>query len=215
MTFYKPQNLTNTIEFNEDEEKFIDSIPKDYNDAWDGKLDDLDIPNAKKTRDELKLEIKNKLEGIQEPFCIYCGVHFEIVGVPEREHIAPKSKHPEFVFKPKNLALACHFCNGSSKKHNKETIEEKNEKYDSCVFNIIHPYMDKYEDHLEFNDNATDVIISPKNGSPKGKATIDMFGLIEPMQSALRAGAILRESKKLKVDEEKILDQIRTNKYLG
>ncbi|MCH8261505.1 MAG: HNH endonuclease [Proteobacteria bacterium] len=213
MKFFKFQNLRGSIKYSVDEISFIKRIPKNYKSAWDGNLKDLSIDNGEKVRNKLKKSIKIKINTIQEPFCIYCGIHFDIVGVSEREHIAPKGKHPEFVFIEKNLALACHYCNGSSKKHDKETIEVKRQQYKDCTFNIIHPYFDEYHKELDFAFESGNLILAPLNNSKKGLVNIAMFDLNGPIQSALRGGQILREKQVQKKDLEELIKEIRQNKY--
>ena len=214
MSFFKFQNISGSIIYTDDEQKFIEQIPADYKKAWDGDLKDINIEDGKKIRDQLKLDIKERINEIQEPFCIYCGIHFDIVGISEREHIAPKGHHPEYVFVNDNLALACHYCNGSSKKHTKDTILIKGDNYKDCEFSIIHPFYDKYEEEIEFSFKDADLVLSPKNGSSKGFVTIKMFELDGVRQTGLRGGAILRDSMKQGVEAEVLIRQIRENKYL-
>ncbi len=203
---FKYQNLNNVFEFSDDENTFISSISPLDGSEWAGKIFKGEY-GARKKRDELKTSIKTKLLQIQGEYCIFCGIHFSIVGTAQREHIAYKGKYGQFVFTPKNLALACAYCNGFEKKSTKDTVSKLDNDYDNCEFSIVHPYFDDYKEHLQFEyeNGEKRVIIRIKNDSEKGENTINIFGLDEPIKAKFIAAA--------KMIEYVILDSIEADKF--
>lgn len=143
---------------------------------WDGhKWDKPPTENISK----IISNIRKQLESCQT-VCSYCGLMLYGTSKGEIEHIAAKAttyRHPEFTFTLKNLTLSCHWCNTSEKKGTKETILVKRKIYSKCEFNIVHPYFDDPDDHYEWTDNHTEVLIQVKNNSKKAKLSIEMFGL--------------------------------------
>lgn len=220
MNLFKLQQLTKVFRLKKVQRVFIDLIPLDYHDSWDGDLQDLiddgTLPaNARTIRNEIKKDIKTKLLNIQGENCIYCGIHFEIVGTPEREHIAPKGDYPEFTWINRNIALACHYCNGFEKKSTTDVVSKRNANYVSSVFTIVHPYFDIIKKHIALAFTGADVLISPVDDSPQGLAHIALFELDKPMQNALRGAAYLRQKEinKLGKKQLKQYKKIRLKKY--
>ena len=146
-TGFKLKQLTRILKYNKKELAFIESLKPFNGDEWDGELMRVSA-TAKQKRDNIKIKIKKALQKIQGNNCVYCGWSFEIVGVSEREHIAPKGRYNSFVFEPYNLALACHYCNGSSKKGIENTISKPDIKYKKCTFKIVHPYFHDINKHI-------------------------------------------------------------------
>lgn len=220
MNLLKFQQIKKVYRLKKTEGDFLRLIPSTYKKAWDNKLSDLVkagvLPaNAKNQRDNIKKRIKDKLLKIQGPYCIYCGLHFSVVGTAQREHIADKNRYPEFTFTNKNLALACPYCNGFEKKSAQNVVSKKKKVYKNCEFSIIHPYFDNVEDHLEMTFDGANIAISEKNNSSKGKATIKIFKLMEFAQAAVRGGAYLRqqELQKLSSKAVSVSNAIVVNKY--
>lgn len=214
------QSIKKVYRLNKVDKDFIQLIPLTYKHSWDGKLIDLigngTLPaNAKKKRDGIKKAIKSKLLAIQGQYCIYCGIHFDIVGTAQREHIAHKDKYPQFTFVNRNIALACAYCNGFEKKSTQNTISVLRTNYKDCEFSIVHPYFDNFNDHIGLAFNTANVIISEKNNSQKGRNTIAMFKLNNIQQSALRGAAYMRskELKKLSPRAQKLSKAITLRKY--
>lgn len=83
--------------------------------------------------------------------CVYCRMRVSMATeFLHREHIVPKSPHPQWMFLPKNLCVACQKCN--TYKSDKETLMDPNTvnyPNHSDGFKIIHPFFDKYSDHIE------------------------------------------------------------------
>lgn len=148
---------------------------------------------------DIKMKIRQQLESSQT-VCSYCGLKLGGTSKGEVEHIAPKSKsrHPDFTFTLKNLTFACHLCNFSDKKGQKEVVSVKKKTYLNCGFLLVHPYFDNPNDHYEWTDNLLEILIQAKNNSPKGLFSIDLFDLASPRMNELRAQEVIYEKLKLK-----------------
>lgn len=129
--------------------------------SWDSKK--KYIKSFKKNLREDMYEKQNKL-------CAYCRIHVPLACVPmHREHIVYKDEHPQWMFLPENLCVACPTCNEF--KGTDEVLEApKTKTYpkSSAGFKIIHPLYDKYSDHIEL---VGDVLYKGK--SKKGVFTIN------------------------------------------
>ena len=123
--------------------------------------------------------ITSQLDSIQNQKCCYCGLQLWETGRGEIEHIAPKASrqkaYPEFTFTKQNLALSCEYCNGSSKKGETDIIFRYNAKYSDCEFKLVHPYFDNPNQHYQWINYETKIMISHKTW--KGKYSIILFGL--------------------------------------
>lgn len=115
------------------------------------------------------------LLSVQSGKCCYCGNKLNVTSAQKVDHIAPKSKHPEYTFYPTNLALSCDKCNGPGHKHVWDTISIKNTSYEEHVFLIVHPYFDDPQDHYGFVSTGSEILIQHK--SDKGKITIEKLKL--------------------------------------
>lgn len=121
------------------------------------------IKNFKKNLREYMYDKQNKL-------CAFCRIHVSLACVPmHREHIVYKNEHPQWMFLPENLCVACPTCNefkGTTEVlEDPQTVSYPNE---STGFKIIHPLYDKYSDHIEL---VGDVLYKGK--SDKGIFTIN------------------------------------------
>jgi uncharacterized protein (TIGR02646 family) len=212
---HKFQNLDRTIRYTKNWIEFIESLQPFQGNEWDKPLTNTGRPRgAQERRNELKNFIRAKLRNIQFPHCIYCGLHEEIVGNLQRDHIAPKEQYNEYLFEAENLVLACAGCNGFLKKNNYDTISVYvPNNYDRCTFKIVHPYRDDFRDHLEgkFADNR--VIISAKKYSRKGKNTILLFGLDEPRQADFRGASLMQKHLRLTRAQEAQMQLITRREY--
>ena len=129
--------------------------------------------------DELKKNIRDYARIQQGNRCCYCKsvLPFD-KGTTDIEHILPKKKYPNFVYEPKNLALACKTCN--TNKGEKEVLNKTDiKRYPSTSTNvkIIHHHYDKYEDHI---DIIGDCVYYPI--SSKGQETSTICKLWELVQ---------------------------------
>lgn len=175
---------------------------------WKGK--DWDTP----PNDDIvaiKKKIRQQLEAVQT-VCSYCGLKLRGTSNGEIEHIAPKnkSKHPEFTFTLKNLTLACHYCNFSDKKGQKEMLANKTTVYSKCDFLLVHPYFDDPNLHYEWTDNRLELLIQVRNNSPKGLFSINLFELDTPAMNEHRARQVrfeeLANTIPLSVQDEQLLN---------
>lgn len=128
----------------------------------------------KSTLKSYKVRVREHYCKQQNQKCAYCRMdvssatsYFPI------EHIVPRSLHPEWMYEPLNLCMACVNCN--SVKNNQEVLSDKNVKIlptDSSGYLIIHPHYDRYFDHIEIMDG-----LLYKGLTPKGAKTIEICKL--------------------------------------
>lgn len=111
---------------------------------------------------QMKKSLKNQLEKIQEKRCAYCGLEYSATAHGDREHIAPKSLYPVFLFEPLNIVISCIRCNRQLK-NVKDTICDFKSDYNECQFTIIHPFFDDPINFLESVNNNTGIILQGKN----------------------------------------------------
>lgn len=194
----KFQNLRKPVKFSKEQRQYIKGLELKSGKEWDIK---------DKIMNQIKADIKSQLMEIQEGFCIYCGQPIGIVGTFDREHIVDKGNHPELMFEPLNLALACKTCNGPTRKGKKNIIISYNRSnYKLCTFKIIHPHLDKREDHIEFADD--EITLKPKNHSEKGKETIKMFDLNNDYLLSSRGHEVIFNFIQVSKSREEIIEKI-------
>ena len=201
----KFQNLSKPVQFSEKQKTYIKSLGELKGDEWE-KNDKIML--------SIKEDILKHMEQEQGYYCIYCGWHKDKVARSgfEREHIACKNgrgiKYPQFMFEPYNLVLACHDCN--KLKLDKNTISTLSSDYTKCVFTIIHPFFDKFEDNIIFmnknNSDSIGIVLIPI--TEKGYNTIQMFKLNEFYQIEDRGKCMKREDYDILPAHEIILNNI-------
>lgn len=143
--------INNQIEFTEEESQLIDNLKaiEDYDHTkWNA---DSLIDLRSKIRRFYRLE--------QQGICAFCKNEISLVAANNAnvEHIAPKSKHLDFMFEPKNLCVICVDCNIIKRAQEVvdaiETVNapEGRARYPraSRAFNIVHPHIDEYDDHIK------------------------------------------------------------------
>ena len=189
---------------------------------WDCKASELKNKTLglASRRNELKSIIRRQLEKYQGPHCAFCGLNLES-RVPQIEHIAPKGakRHPQFTFEPLNLILACSLCNGFDKKGSINTISALDPFYYKCTFNIIHPYFDDPNDHLEYvtdpnNHLAYLIKVKVVNGvrSSKGDQSNKIFELDSVAMTQERYKDALAASQPVP-DFESLIAQVKAKEY--
>lgn len=114
-----------------------------------------------------------------------------------------KKKYPQFEFLPQNLAYCCTRCNfgkGEGVTLSNPLQDRTQQLYpdNSAGFNIVNPYYDNFEDHINFID---DVIIVAENNSDKGNETIKFYKLYRPELAEERAF-------ELRLDQEGVSHQL-------
>lgn len=107
---------------------------------------------TKDSFNNIKNKLREHLRVWQHNQCCYCRQN---LGYDQRqsdlEHIVDKNGHWKFGFTPQNIALSCPACN--SIKTNQEVLVDKKidvSEYptDGTSFKIVHPYFDRYSDHI-------------------------------------------------------------------
>ena len=87
----------------------------------------------------------------QNELCAFCRIHVPLSCVPmHREHIVYKDEHPQWMFLPENLCIACPLCNEF--KGTTEVLANPNTKTyprNGSGFKIIHPLYDSYSEHVD------------------------------------------------------------------
>jgi uncharacterized protein (TIGR02646 family) len=137
-----------------------------------------------------KENIRNHLKRAQRGRCAFCRCLVSVgTSYSDLEHIVSKKDYPQFQFLPLNLTYSCTKCNLSKVKKNTITNAIQNKTLQhfpttSSEFNIVNPYLDDYENHIDFID---DIIISVANNSTKGAKTIELYGLTRPELAEERA----------------------------
>lgn len=134
-------------------------------------------PADKQAFERFKGEVKTYYLFAQGRRCCYCS--FELANdhsTFDAEHILDKSTHHRFMFELNNLAAACRPCNRA--KSTKTTLINSNQPAtvppDSAAYRIVHPHLDEWADHLQFDDLNR---IQPRDGSQKGIDTIALCNI--------------------------------------
>ena len=164
----------------------------------------------------------------QNELCAFCRIHVPLSCVSmHREHIVFKDKHPQWMFIPENLCIACPICNGF--KGTKEVLSNPQTKTyprNGSGFKIIHPLYDKYSDHIELIGG-----ILYRGKTEKGRFTIETCHLyrvklaeervtqikIEENKGSIISGLmqLLSQSEKYVDDNKKFIQRVTkiVNKY--
>lgn len=213
MTFsYK--NIVSHVAYTQDMENLALLLNSQPYDTWTGQLPGLPRGSRKK-RDNLKAEIKSQLMKIQNGYCAYCGIAFNIRGGNSsihRDHILAKNtdRYRKFTFEPKNLVLACSRCNGFDFKKETDYVTHYDDNYDLIVTSIIHPHLDNLEDHI---DGHSSVIVEPVNNSVKGRKTIDEFDLNEEPMISIRGMYLLYIKTPISAQDEALIASVMNRNY--
>lgn len=151
-------------------------------DAWNNQMEE-----TKRIKNKISLML---LYG-QRLRCVYCEK--SLIGIDkEIDHIAPKHLNPEFSFEALNLAYACGYCNGTSKKGGKPTANEAQPFYNQIQFLIVHPYLDDPEEHIVYQDDDR-IYLDIERCTDKGRETINMFKFNEDEMITFRAKTLKLE----------------------
>jgi hypothetical protein len=112
-----------------------------------------ELDEVKPVRKEIKDFYKEK----QKHTCSYCAQKINVDhGLTwGTDHIVPRATHPQFMFEPRNLCIACNDCN-LSKSDTKVLINQNRKTYpmSSEHFLIVHPHFDIYEKHIQTLDKG-------------------------------------------------------------
>lgn len=153
-----------------------------------------------------KNNIRTHLKLAQNGRCAFCRCRVSVgTSWSNLEHLVPKDHYPQFKFKSENLVYCCTRCNMS--KVTKNTLSNPNPVKAQQVFptvsigfEIINPYFDDFQNHLDFID---DIIIVVANNSSKGRETIRLYKLFRPELAEERAS-------ELKLNQQTINQQLLT-----
>lgn len=153
-----------------------------------------------------KQNIRSFLKLAQNGRCAFCRCRVSVgTSWSNLEHLVSKSDYPQFTFQPDNIVYCCTKCNMSKVKQN--TIVNPNPVRTQQVFpnasggfEIINPYHDDFETHLDFID---DIIIVVANNSNKGRNTIRLYKLYRPELAEERAS-------ELKLNQQTVNQQLLT-----
>lgn len=122
---------------------------------WDNRRDN-------RFMDEVRQKLEAMAPGLKR--CMYCE---DSLGT-DIEHFWPKAAYPGQTFCWKNYLLACSFCN-SNEKRNLFPLDAKGAPL------LLDPTADDPMEHLTLTPSMGR--FRPHRGSPKGRASIDVFGL--------------------------------------
>ncbi|QQP94442.1 hypothetical protein [Lysobacter enzymogenes] len=140
---------------------------------------------------DIKRRVKEFNLKLQANACCYCrrSLHGEFSMVIDVEHILPQCTFKGFVFLNVNLSASCKRCNMKVKRARWDFVwglsaeDVIHAVEESGTYEIIHPNLDRYSEHLErlhlaVNDGAL-VKYSVYKDSPKGHKTYNFFRLYE------------------------------------
>ena len=151
---------------------------------WDSKRNWI-----KSFKDNLREDMYEKQNGL----CAFCRIHVPLACVPmHREHIVYKDAHPQWMFLPENLCIACPVCNGF--KGTTEVLSNPQTKtYPKTGdgFRIIHPLFDRYSENIELVGG-----VLYRGKTAKGKFTIATCHLYRVKLAEERVTHIMIEEHK-------------------
>lgn len=138
----------------------------------------------------LKIRLKEFHLKRQDNCCCYCSQNLRNRAIEQdREHIIPKSKHPELTFAVENLAVACKTCNMSVKKSKTSHLRgfrhgglrDPNNIIAACNYNIPHPNIHKWLDHLDYElrQNGREAVCHYTVKTTRGRFAYYFFRLDE------------------------------------
>lgn len=133
----------------------------------------------------VKKEIKDHYISEQSRRCAYCRqpMHTDNNGVWDAEHVISKTKNPEFMFVPRNLAISCKDCNLAKSEEEVRRVKKVAFPDTSEEYRIVHPHFDDYDQHIGW---VGPLCFAKTTG--KGTATINMCNLSR--YAAMRIGEI-------------------------
>lgn len=110
-----------------------------------------DWDSGKKYIKNFKANLRRDMYNKQNKLCAFCRIHVPLACVPmHREHIVYKDEHPQWMFLPENLCVACPTCN-EFKGTTEVLVNPRTKIYPKSGdgFKIIHPLCDKFSEHIE------------------------------------------------------------------
>ena len=152
----------------------------------------------------VRKEAKQHYVGEQTYRCCYCdrSLHSQHGRVWDVEHVVSRSTHPQFLFEPQNLAVACVECNGE--KSNARVLRTPNRKTyprKSDAFLICHPHFDVLADHVLI---LLERLYFPR--SDKGRRTIEICGLLRFAYAYIEWDSGIADNSALQNAFRKVMD---------
>lgn len=168
--------------------KDLVSPPLSVKEFTDNHLKDF-LLGKSELKKEFNRRIKAELNQFYQDKCAYCESYIGPASASEVDHYRPTSKYRWLVFEWSNLLMVCKWCNAKKKDHFPLKNEKKrilfSQRQDFPVDCkslleieeplLLNPELDDPMEHLVFL--PPDGQIACKNGSLKGKKTIDVCGL--------------------------------------
>lgn len=148
--------ITKPVAYSSEEQRLIESVLQ---------VATLDAKSWGEERlNAIRQHIKRHYLDQQAFRCCYCQqLLYAEHGRPwDVEHIIAMSLKPQFMFEPRNLAVACIECN--QEKRAKPVTDERRVGFPAAAtsYKIVHPHFDDWEDHIELVGDATYHSLSPK-----------------------------------------------------
>ena len=144
--------------------------------------------------------------------CVYCRMDVSsATGYFHIEHIVPKSVHPEWMYEPFNLCLACPQCN--SAKNIQEVLDNTDITdlpTESSDYLIIHPHIDRYFDNIEIIDG-----LLYKGLTKKGEYTIKLCNLTRPELLSERARVFIQQEQEPDSYSKLLITYIHNFRWIG
>lgn len=144
--------------------------------------------------------------------CVYCRMDVSsATGYFHIEHIVPKSVHPEWMYEPFNLCLACPQCN--SAKNIQEVLDNTDITdlpAESSDYLIIHPHIDRYFDNIEIVDG-----LLYKGLTKKGEYTIKLCNLTRPELLSERARVFIQQEQEPDSYSKLLITYIHNSRWIG
>ena len=144
--------------------------------------------------------------------CVYCRMDVSsATGYFHIEHIVPKSVHPEWMYEPFNLCLACPQCN--SAKNIQEVLDNTDITdlpTESSDYLIIHPHLDRYFDNIEIVDG-----LLYKGLTKKGEYTIKLCNLTRSELLSERARVFIQQEQEPDSYSKLLITYIHNFRWIG
>ncbi|WP_045441748.1 hypothetical protein [Citrobacter sp. S-77] len=164
----------------------------------------------------------SQMKDLEVTRCGYCGLPVGGTGRGEIEHIALKSKFPQFSFYSKNLIVVCSNCNGSSRKGRKfKHIMKVNGKFENHIqYDCMSEQYTKFDFlfiHPKIDDPAIEIIWNgsipvKEASSEKGKFHIKLFEL-DTLIMVMEREKDLNQIERYKKDPESFKKMIEACRF--
>lgn len=159
--------IANPVGYDADEQALVDATLAEL--GFDGSS------WSKEKLGDLKARIKQHYIQEQDYRCCYCQqpLYAQHGRVWDLEHVIPRVTRCDFMFVPRNLAIACVECNQA--KATEPVADKKRKSFPdrADLYWIVHPHFHEWEKYIELEREGTYHALSPE-----GKFTIyhcDLF----------------------------------------